>query len=400
MRKTLRSKKFKSLMPYFLLAIAVIIAFRVIMEFDFFVDIFTDVTGQMWTILAPFFYGFILAYIVNIPIGAMQRLLARTKSSFVQKRARMFSALIIIVIIVVIITLALNLMIPAIADSVMLFVSNIPTYIEGITQFVEDFNERNIFGWYISSDGLVEMFVDMLGDLTFETLMSPINAIMGAATAVYVVAIAFISSIYILAEKDKLKDVANRFLKVCMPKNVFATTLDLINKLNYNFRQYIRTQTIDGVILGTMATVALLFIRSPFALVLGLMLGVFNYVPYFGSIFGTLIAVLVVMFTQGFTMGLITAAVLLVIQQIDANVIQPRLMSGSFALSPLLVIISITTGGALGGVMGMIVAIPIVAVLRDIYDTVVSYYEKKKFGELTTAEGEVEDDGLTEIEDE
>ena len=107
------------------------------------------------------------------------------------------------------------------------------------------------------------------------------------------------------------------------------------------------------------------------------MLGIVNYIPYFGSIFGTLITIVVVAFTQGLTMGIAAAVTLLILQQLDANFIQPKLMGGSFSISPLLIIISITIGGAAAGVFGMIVAIPIVAVLKDILENAIQYHEKK-----------------------
>jgi len=88
--------------------------------------------------------------------------------------------------------------------------------------------------------------------------------------------------------------------------------------------------------------------------------------------------VLVVIFTQDFTAGVIAAICLFIAQQIDANIIQPRLMSSSFKLSPLLVIIGITVGGAIAGIWGMIVAIPILAMVKDIFDSIVGYYETKK----------------------
>ncbi|MCL2839366.1 MAG: AI-2E family transporter [Defluviitaleaceae bacterium] len=128
-----------------------------------------------------------------------------------------------------------------------------------------------------------------------------------------------------------------------------------------------------------MATIVLLILGSPHAIVLGIMLGIVNYVPYFGSLFGTIVVVIVVALTQGFTMGAISAGLLIVVQQIDANIVQPKLMSGSFSLSPLLVIISITIGGAIGGILGMLVAIPIVAVLKDIWDEILAHFERKAY---------------------
>jgi len=376
MEQSPRSKKFKILLPYFLFALAVIVAHRIIGELEFFIG----AIGQAWGIITPFFYGFLLAYIVNIPCGSIQRLLAKTKLSVIRKKQRLISVLIVLVILSFIIVLIINLVVPAIVSSIAFFVANIPVYWEGVLSFVERFNNMELFGWRISTDGIFNLIRDFFSDFSIEDIFMPLNIIMGAGATVFSGFLTFISSLYILAEKDKFKAFFNRTLKVFVPAEVYNAITSNFGRLNKNFRQYIRTQTIDGIILGTLATILLLILGSPYALTLGIMLAVVNYIPYFGSIFGSIAAVIVVAFTQGLTMGLIATGALLIIQQIDANIIQPKLMSGSFALSPLLVIISISIGGALAGIFGMIAAIPIVAVLKDILENIVAHYERKKFG--------------------
>jgi len=368
------TKKLKSLYPYFLLAIAVLIVNRFINEFTFFVD----ATARMWGIITPFFYGFILAYIANIPIGSIQNLLAKSKSDFLVKRQRMFSILIVFIIMLALIALTLNLIVPAIADSIAFFIANIAVYWDGVLEFVERFNNLGLFDWYINEEFVFTLIGDIFADFRFEFLMQPLNAIVGAGTALFNGVIAIISSIYILIEKDRFKKYLHNMLRVYTSESVKDAIVLHFGRLNENFRQYIRTQTIDGIILGSMATVLLILLGSPYALVLGLMLGIVNYIPYFGSIFGTLVAVVVVLFSQGFAMGALAAGMLFMAQQIDANIIQPKLMSGSFSLSPLLVIISITVGGAFAGIFGMLIAIPIVAVLKDILDSLTDYYDQIK----------------------
>jgi len=115
-----------------------------------------------------------------------------------------------------------------------------------------------------------------------------------------------------------------------------------------------------------------------YAFVLGPMLGFANLIPYFGSIVGTAAAVLVIMLTDGANVGFIAAIVLVVIQQFDANFIFPRLLGGSMKIPPLLVIIGIAVGGAFYGILGMIVAIPIVTVLRNIVIDILTHVELKK----------------------
>jgi predicted PurR-regulated permease PerM len=138
-------------------------------------------------------------------------------------------------------------------------------------------------------------------------------------------------------------------------------------------------------------TIALSVIRADFALVLGPMLGFANLIPYFGSIIGTIAAFVIILVTDGPRLAVIAGIMMLVIQQIDANFIFPRLIGGSMKISPLLVIIGISVGGAYFGIVGMIIAIPIVTVVRNIVDDIVAFYETKKIKKLENSKTIIED---------
>jgi predicted PurR-regulated permease PerM len=314
--------------------------------------------------------------------------LTKTKNQFLVKKQKLISFLIVFAIIVGLITLTLILIVPAISGSISFFIANMPVYYENIVESIQYVNSLEMFDFVISPDGIMAFFVDWVADFNVESLASPLNALMAVPAVMFNGALAFISSIYILVEKDKFKGFLCRMLKVYTTAGISSGVIEYAGRLNKNFREYVRAQTIDGMILGTLATIQLAIVGSPYALLLGIMLGIVNYIPYFGSIFGSLTAVLIVAFTQGFGTGAIVAVTLLITQQMDANVIQPRLMSGSFSLSPLLVIISITVGGAFAGILGMVAAIPIVAVLKEMYDSITAYYERKKFGESGGERGE------------
>ena len=369
-------EKFKSLMPYLLLALIIIAAYRVSGE----LGVFFDFIRWAWGVISPFFYGFLLAYVINLPCSSIQRLLAKSNNGFIVKRRRGISLIIVMLLLVLIIFITLNMLIPAIASSVMLFIDTIPVYWEGVVRLVNNFNNLELFDWQLDSDAISGFLMSFIENITLEYLMAPVNAIVGAANAIFTGAIVFIASIYIMIEKERCKDYIANLLRIFTTVKFRDTFNEIFSGLNKNVRRYIHSQTIGGVILGVMSMIALLIMRSPFALVIGIMLWVANYIPYFGSIIATVIAILLVAFTQGFTMGIVAAIVLLLIQQIEVNIIQPKLMSDAFHMSPLLVIISISVGGAIGGILGMIVVIPIVAVLKDILDNIVAFYDRKKFG--------------------
>ena len=394
-----KPNNFKELVPFFLLTVAVIIAYYAISEittiFSFFGGIFT----RIWSIITPFFYGFIIAYIMHMPFEALQRLFVDSRFSFVRKRRKAISLILVLIILAWSIFAISALIIPAVYNSIETFVMELPRHWQSAQSWLDNLGNWGIFNlifdaadgaepdFTISIGDIMPMVEEWLQDFSFEYLSTALfgvgSALVGIGAGIFTAFLAFISSIYFLIEKDKIKYFLCRLLVIFTPVRVHELVIKYGGQFDHNCKQYIKIQTIDGLILGSLATIALFFIAPEFALVLGIMLGIINYIPYFGSIFGTFFAVVIVAFTQGIPMGLISLAVLLVIQQCDANIIQPRLMGGSFKLSPLLVIVSITVGGSFAGVFGMIIAIPIVKVLADMSKDIVLSYEKHKFKKET-----------------
>ena len=365
-------KHFTTLLSYFLLALSVIVAYQVIINFDIII------TSVQWVIrvVSPFISGFLLAYVLNIPCGGIYRLLTKVKNPFIQKRRKILSIIIVYLLAILLVFLALSLIVPSIIRSVYTFASHFTEYYQGAQEFFSYINSLDVFGFSISVDKIMQP----IRDISLQMIPSSFAALRNVSAGILNTFLMIISSFYILLEKERFKQYLQRLFKAFLPTNIHEAILKYTANLNNNFKQYIYTQTIDGCILGTIATIELVLLQSPYALVLGLMLGIVNYIPYFGSIFGSIFAVLVVAFTQDIARAALTAVILLVTQQIDANVIQPRLMSGSFSIRPLLVIISITIGGAMSGILGMIIAVPVVAVIKDILEEVLVAAEKRKTG--------------------
>jgi len=380
--------------PYFILAFSVIVVFHAVSE----INVFWGVLSRIWGIVAPFFSGLIMAYILNMPCGAIQRLLMRTNNKFVIKRSRPFAVLILMIIIVTLITLVLNLVIPAITRSITQFISEFDSYQQELQNLIAWFNNLDLpeFIPAIYLDDIFEIIRDFTTELETGDLVASIFAgVGGFAGGVFRIFLAIVSAIYFLIEMERLHGFTIRLIAAIFSEKNKATILKYCGKLNFNFRQYIYVQTIDGIILGTLMTILLLIFRSPYALILGLMLGIVNYIPYFGSIFGTVIAAVVMAFTQGLGTAAFASVFMFGLQQLDGNVIQPKLMGGSFSLSPLLVIISVTVGGAYGGILGMLVAIPIVALLKDILDSYIEYRETLKAEKAMISEDSPPEDGTT-----
>ena len=386
MGRFFRSRMMVQMIPYFILAVAVIIIWHVIGSWE----IFATGIGRFWGIITPFMYGLVVAYILNMPTSGIQRLLEKTGKPFIIKRSRGFAVLLLMLLLIALIALTLNLVIPIVYHSILLFINEFPTYQVGLLDFINRVNNwdfPDFFGdVYIDADeimhvltGMLTGFVDEFDGENMANIAAVVSNVFGTMfSTVFQGILTTVSSIFLLLQRDTIIHFTRRLIAAFTAEKTNHFIMTYAGKLNFNFRMYIYTQTIDGMILGSLMTIVLAIAGSPFFLVLGLMLGIFNYIPYFGSIVGTSVALVVVAFTQGLGLASILMPVMFFIQQLDGNFIQPKLMGGSFSLSPLLIIVSVTIGGAYAGILGMLMAIPIVAVLKDMLDNAIVHYEQKR----------------------
>jgi len=259
------------------------------------------------------------------------------------------------------------------------FVAFLPTLMATIEDFFVSLDESDAVP-FIDFTAIAAAFSidDLLADIDFGNITAAIGTVLGLTGTVFRVALAIISSVYFLVEGDRVKDFAVRILRASLSTKIFTAVVKYGREINAYFKRYIFCQVLDAVILGTIMTIAMSVMGVGYAFVLGPMLGFANLIPYFGSIFGTIAAIVVIMITDGMQMGLIATIVLIILQQIDANYIFPRLLGGQMKIPPLMVIIGITIGNALYGIIGMIFAIPVVTVLRNIVVDVLEYVEAKK----------------------
>ena len=381
------------MMPYLILGIGLLAAHRIISEFQF----FTEGVVVFFGVIAPFVTGAIFAYILNLPCSAIEKQMMRVNNGLFRRKSRPLSVALLLIIVAILLVVTLNMIIPAISRNIVQFVGDFPAYEQTFREWVANIENMDLPEFFpeINEDALVQVLFDFVQGFDTESfLSSAIAGLGGAAATVFRGFLTVIASIYFLLEKGKIKAYFFRLVASFSTDQTNHIVIKYTNKLNNNFRQYIFTQTIDGIILGSIMFIVLSLFGSQYAFVLALMLGILNYIPYFGSIVGTFISVVVIAFTQGLGTAGIAAIVMFIIQQLDGNVIQPKLMGGSFSLSPLLIITSVTIGGFYGGILGMLVAIPIVAILKDLLDELILYAEARKVEPSDPADSEFMDRGI------
>ena len=195
----------------------------------------------------------------------------------------------------------------------------------------------------------------------------------GLATAFF----ALIFSIYFLLDMPKLKKYWGRVLGIILPEKVKATLDTLIKDADKVFSGYIRGQAIDAFMVGVVVSIVFSIIGIQYAIVIGLLIGLGNLIPYMGPIVGYSSIVIVGIATSDYKSMVIAAIALLIIQAIDGNLIYPKLLSTSVNIHPMIVIISLTVGASIGGLVGMIVAVPTGALVKVWFERLINIAEKR-----------------------
>ncbi len=375
MEELLKKKQIRVFLSRLLLAMLVIIFYKIVMNVS---DVMVWLKSST-KVLIPFFYGFVIAYLLNIPCSALERRLNRLKYSPFQKRSRGISVFIIYALFISVVVLVINKGIPLLQRSILDFITNFNTYYNNAIMAIEQLPLEK-FGL---SDKLGEIlppqtaWKNVLERIGLKEVMGSLNAVLGVTSHIFSGFITIVSSVYFLLETHNVKFQMKRLMDLFLQEKTRNAALRYGTIINDSFKKFIVCQLLDSLILCTITTIEFTILGSRYSLALGVMLGICSIISYFGSIFGSIGVVIIIACTSGINTGAIAGLVLLVTQQIDGNVIQPKLMGTSFSLSPALIVIGITVGGAIAGIWGMVLAVPVVHILKIIAGDVIAAREKK-----------------------
>ena len=161
-----------------------------------------------------------------------------------------------------------------------------------------------------------------------------------------------------------------------LKENTYKNMGKYFDRTNNIFFNFLAGQLIDGVIIGVITSIAMSILGVKYAVLLGFMIGIFNLIPYFGAIIAVVIAALITLLTGGLTQALLMVVIVTVLQQIDANIINPKILGNSLKISPLLVIFAVSVGGAYFGFWGMFLSVPIIAVIKLLLTDYIEYKDR------------------------
>jgi len=368
-----KKRPIKKWLYWFLFTVAVLFVYKTLDNFSAISVWFSN----LLSVLSPFLMGILIAYLLYTPCKKIEN--AFLKSKKLKKRARGLSIITVYIMAVLLLVIIFNVLIPVIANSVIDLVSNFQNYYNITLSNFEALPENSI----LKSDIVRELFnnlknIDFREFINIEKIAEYAKGAISVAGKIVDFFIAIVVSIYILLQRTEILKFARNFCKVTFKKDTYNNIRKYFNKTNEVFFNFLAGQLLDAVVVGVITSIAMSIIGVKYAVLLGFMIGLFNLIPYFGAIVAVVIAAIITLLTGGLTQAITLVIVTTVLQQIDANIINPKIMSASLKISPLLVIFSVSIGGAYFGVLGMFLGVPIITVIKVILTDYVDHKNQLK----------------------
>ena len=374
--------KFNDIKKYlgiFVLAVAVIIVYKTFDNIGYVIDFI----AKIFALLTPFFIGAAIAFVLLPLCKRIEHLLKKTNVVFLKRHRRGLSVFAVFIIVFAAMALIMTAIIPQLVDSISRFIEQAPymfasltEWIESLSLFPDNFKLSNLLNNNVAIlnnilDNIVESF-------ELRNMNKYAKGIMNFSTTMFHVLLGIIISVYILLDRSQIKRGYMRFARLVLPDKFRKNLHFYCNSVADFINRYIGCQLLDACIVFILCLIALTIMRNEYAAVIALMVGSFNLIPYFGAFIAVLISALITLVTNGFMSAVILVVVLIVLQQLDANIIQPRLVASQLSIKPLWVIFGVILGGGLFGVIGMFIGVPIVALLKNIISDIIEHKNMNK----------------------
>lgn len=331
--------------------------------------------GKVISIFSPFLLGIILAFVLNVLNNFIEKkIFGKIKPSKIwNKIKRPLCITLSLILVFLTIFFVMNLLIPQLKNSASLFTDTLPAYKEDIigilNKFDVDESTVNKVGEYLDNFGKV--ITDYIKGnskdvitVTTEVATSVVNIISkGIITLVF--------AIYMIAQKETLSRQINKVMKAYLkPKtiNKINTVGTLANK---TFSNFVTGQCLEVLIFGSLVFVGMLIFRFPYASTIGVLLGFTALIPIFGAFIGTAIGFILIMMVSP-VKAILFVVFIIVLQQIEGNLIYPRVVGKSIGLPGMWVLLSVTVGGSIGGILGMLIATPLCSLLYALFTKMVN----------------------------
>ena len=365
----------KKWLYWFMLGLSLIVIYKI---FDNFTSV-TEVLGKFFTILRPFFIGVFIAYLLYLPCKKIEDAYKKSKNKIIKKGVRRLSIITLYIIVFLLIVILFNVILPVVIESVKDLINNIQGYFEIAISNYNRLPEDSVLKGDLVKDTINNIQnIDIKQYFQLDKLMSYVISAYNIVTSLFDVFVSIVVSIYVLSERDQILNFLKKCARAIFKEKTYKNMDRYFNNSNEIFFKFIASQFLDAVVVGVLVTIAMSIMGIKYAPLLGFFIGLFNMIPYVGAIIAVAISAVITLITGGLSQTIWMLIIVIVLQQIDANIINPNIIGQSLKVSPLLVIFAITVGGAYFGMLGMFLAVPVIAIVKIVIEDYVDLKLKKK----------------------
>ena len=360
---------------WFALGVALICIYKILDNYENVMEVLHTFLG----VISPFLIGVFIAYLLYMPSKKFEELYGKIKIKFISKKARGLGVITVYAIIIIAISILFSVILPIVFESIIDFIGSVPHYIENAINTYNDLPQDSILKSQIVQDEIYNLQnIDIKQYLDIEAILGYLVNAIGAIFSIVDIFIAIIVSVYILIDRRKILAFFKKLAGAIFKEQTYRNLDKYFNNSNEIFFKFVASQFVDAIVVGILVSIAMTIMGVRYAPLLGFFIGLFNMIPYVGAIIATVIAAIITFITGGLSQTIWMLIVVIILQQIDANIINPRIVGRSLKISPLLVLFAVTFGGAYFGILGMFLAVPIIAVVKILVDDFINYREAKK----------------------
>lgn len=325
------------------------------------IDVLASTFSFCLGLIAPLLIGLALALILNVPMRFFQNhLWPKAENKFLNGIRKPISYIISLVMIAGILFGVVMLVIPKLIDAVTVIVETVIDYINTMSAIDRSQLSSHPLGKLLLNtnwDKFLETAQDWLKNQSGNIVNTAFDTISSLLTGIFDAFISFIFSIYILFSKDKLKSQAGRLVRAWLPEKFADWFIHASRVLSENLRNFISGQSLEAVILGTLCMLGMFLLGLPYAPMVGALVGVTALIPVVGAFIGAIIGGFMIL-TVDPMKAIIFLVFIIILQQVEGNLIYPKVMGSKVKLPALWILTAVTIGGALSGPVGMLLSVP------------------------------------------
>ena len=319
------------------------------------VKVLGTVLSKVANILLPFIIGGAIAFIINIPMTFFEKHMSWIKLKVIR---RIISIILSVAIVTLIIYLIINLIVPELGAIINMLITNIPYYITEVKELAVKWDLTEYIEKLNLDETSLKAQILSIASNVFTSSISLVSSVFGVVSTAI---ISIIFAIYVLASKEKIAETLKTLLNVYAPKKA-KKIIDLGSLTNVSFKSFFTVQCLEAIILGVLCYIGMLILKIPYAIPISVLISVTALVPIVGGIVGIIIGAILIVAVEP-TKALPFIIFMVVLQQFEGNVIYPKVVGESLGLPGILVLVAVTLGGNMFGVLGMLLSVPTAVVI-------------------------------------